>query len=476
MGRLSRRPAGFSPARTALEVARQAYRLDGPLAESFRPQREAAVSRQPREIWQCSRRAGKTATIPLLIHEDTKEPHDQRYEYVYCAKTRDSAKGIVWRDLKRFSDRYGLQWAFWDYTLHVELPSGDTLEIRGADQPDWMDRLHGRKLRGVFLDEAPFWRHDLRYFIDEVLDPALADLRGLVRMMSRPGDACSGYFHDACHGIVPGWQLRKWSWRDNPYVAEALEEHYARRKADHPGIEDTPGWRRNVENEWVSSSGARVYAYEHEPNSLPEWKAEPGTRYALGVDFGWHDPTAFALLAFQPSDGTVVVVDTYAEEHLFLEQIAARIRMYMDAYPGVIIYGDPARTQVVQELQMRHGLPVREAEKTSKRDWIGTVNGDFVDQRLMIFKGPEQPIAEELLTLSWETLRSGRIVERPGDRNDMADAMLYAYRSLFVLTRRSAEAAPDRRTAEEMRKDDLQREIQDELAAVRKEQNKWHHW
>lgn len=444
MPRAQRQPVKHQQPTTAAEDDKAWYRRNGPIVESFPEQRAAALSQRKYEVWQCDRRAGKTSGVAIDYHVDSLE---RDYTYLYISKTKESAKGIVWREFGKFFRRYDLGWEMMIEDLSVRTPSGAILYVRGADSPDLMERLHGLiKLRKVWIDEAAFWRGDLGYLVDEVLSPALADVDGKLRLMSRPGNIPSGYFHDAAHGIIPGWHVRKWSWRDNPYMREAMEKHLALLRAKHPGIEKTASYRKNYCNEWVTTSEGRVYAFEFSRNDLTDTvELESESRVAIGVDFGWHDPTAFVVLAYVPSRG-LVVLDSYREEQMLLDAIAARLREYLTDYPNARIVADPARTQFIGELRVRYGLAIAEAEKTNKRDWIGSVNSDFVAQTLMVHNARSHPLGKELVELHWQKMSSGRVVEQHGKRNDCADAMLYAYRTLFPLLRKPVIASPDART------------------------------
>lgn len=62
--------------------------------------------------------------------------------------------------------------------------------------------------------------------------------------------------------------------------------------------------------------------------------------------------------------------------HLDVTEVAQKIRTYQARYELDIIVIDNANKQAVQELQRRHDLPLRAADKTGKNDFIEIMNGE----------------------------------------------------------------------------------------------------
>lgn len=445
------------------------YRDHGPICESFPEQVAAVRSQTPKEAWQCDRRAGKTSSVALRFHEDGR---DRESDYVYIAKTRQSAKDITWREFKKFARRFDLGWRFYEQELAILQKSGSQLKLYGADNPDWIDRLHGRKLREIDIDEAAFWKIDLKFLIDDVLDPCVADEEGFIRVMSRPGHINAGFFWEVCAGKHPDWSVRKWSWKANPYVNRQVQKRIDMWKKANPEIENDPSFRRNWCNEWVDSVGERVYPFDLQRNGLEAFKVEPGDRFVLGLDLGWHDSTAFSLCTYGARHPHFVELESYTQTEMPLDHVAQRLRLYCDEYPNLIIVGDPERKQSFEEVRRRTGLPIQPALKTSKRDWVDLVNNDLLNGMVQVVDPRNSPHVEEMLGLVWEKRPSGEVKEKPGRPNDACDAFLYAYRHSYHW--RHEAAAPPKTEAEQLQALEKDYELAAEQAYYREQQGPWH--
>lgn len=413
-----------------LERLEQIVARFGPSAESFPQQRDAARSRAPYEAWQVSRRGGKTTTVMLIFHEDGSTHPDA--QYIYLAKTAKSAKHITWGMAKRFARSYGLKWESNVADQTFTQPNGARLVISGADNPQLTDLFHGGRNRGVFLDEVPFWANvDVGAFIEEVLSPTLADENGILRLMSRPGYRKAGYFWDACAGKLPGWGVRKWGWEDNHHVADAVRAYLAQRIESNPDIVETPAYRRNWLNEWVEDSSALAYRFDAERCGVAEWELDPGDRVVLGLDLGWLDASAFSVITWSDRHPYVVELESHAQTEMLLEAVAARCRMYLETYPGIVMVGDPSRRQAFEELRKRYNLPILPAEKTEKRHWMEQINSDYAVGNIKIKSPGTSAHVAEMDRLTVTRAPGGSVRETHGQPNDCCDAFLYAYRYAY---------------------------------------------
>lgn len=398
----------------------------GPISGTFPLQREAIADPAQYRAWQCDRRAGKTtAAMTEFLQEGRDNPGD---EYAYIALTRNSAKRIAWSMARQINRTYFCNARQYEQELRIVLPNEAALTLYGADAPHWVDRLFGQKLRRVYIDEAAFYSIDLYRLVFDVLEPTVADLEGTITLMSRPGHVNRGLFWNICAGKLKGWSVKKWSWRDNPNVCDQIEKRLADRIAHNPSLVEDPSFRRNWQNEWVSEAGARIYRIDIEQHGISEWETREGDQYVLGIDLGWHDHTAFSLITWSKRHDRVVELESYREHELLLDSVAARIRMYMEEYPGVVIVGDPGRRQAFEELRQRYDLPIDAADKTDKRHWIDQINTDLANNKIKIASPENSPHVEEMLDLTWDKRPSGKHIETPGRSNDCCDAFLYAYR------------------------------------------------
>lgn len=90
--------------------------------------------------------------------------------------------------------------------------------VRGLDNDSQLNKLRGNKFPGAVIDEAQHLGGDLSGFIDDVLEPALLDLGGEILLCGTPGELPVGPFYDITEGGRPGWEVFRWTLRDNPYL------------------------------------------------------------------------------------------------------------------------------------------------------------------------------------------------------------------------------------------------------------------
>jgi len=475
------------------------YRREGPIASLFGPQRAALEDEAKLRSWQCSRRAGKTTLAMVEFFHHAQEHPD--YEYAYIALTSRSAMRICWKILRKLNRQFKFGARFRESEKRVELPNGAALNIVGADRPDWMDRLYGQKFAKVWVDESAFYSIDLRYLVDEVLEPTVADLEGSITLMSTPGHICRGLFFDICAGKEKGWSLRKWGWKANPHVAKQVQRLLNRRKKNDAKYLEKPASRRMWLNEWVDDKGSKVYKFDIEVNdrALHELKEEqatlalkagkgksvvnsildnpyhydrrPDDRFVCGLDIGWDDATAFSVKCWSHKRNKVIELHSYSEREMLLSRVASYLRYLMELYPGLHIVGDPNRKQPFEELRRRYDLPMAEARKTDKKYWIDQYNSDLSDGSIVVVDPESSPHVEEMGDLYWRERPDKKLVEEPGADNDCSDASLYSFRECYHFLKTKEEPPrPQPGTSEynEWLEDEMERQAEEEL-----EGNRW---
>ena len=432
--------------------------------------------------YQCDRRAGKTTTVAADFCIDS--PDYPRAEYAYVALTSRSARQIAWPIFREFEHVHRLGAKLRENLLRIEMPNQAAITLYGADRADWIDRLLGQKLRKVWIDEAAFYSIGLRRLIYEVLQPTVTDLRGSITMMSTPGHILKGLFYDVMHGKIKGWDIHKWSWRDNPHMRPQVEEMLAREAQANSGFLDWPSTRRMWFNEWAVESGSRVYQFDPERNALDAYPLDQSNlhrhRFVLGIDVGWTHNTAFAVGCWTPESDRWVELESYKERRMEIPSIAARIKMYQDFYPGLRIVVDPAAAREIDELRRRYSIGLELAEKQNKQYWINQYNADLGTGKIRLVGVASSPHAEEMMDLTWETDIDGNpminattkeLVESRRSENDCCDAGLYAYRYSFHHTHVKPTVPP--RKGSEPYYDKMAAAMEEEAERQFREGQKW---
>lgn len=407
----------------------------------------------------CTRRSGKSYGAGLYLYQEACGTPG--VSCLYVALTRDSAKKIMWKDvLKPINRKLGLGARFNETELTATLPNGSVIYVLGVDSSEEeKQKLLGQKYKLVVIDEAASFSIDLRELVYGVLKPAVTDYRGTICLMGMPGNLKKGLFFELTTGQDPGvagtwskmgWRGFRWSALDNPYIRGNWLEEIADLRAANPRIEDTPLFQQHYLGRWVVDDSRLVYRYQPGRNDfdgkLPEHQ-RGSWHYVLGVDLGYVDPTAFTLCAYHDFDRTLFVLEAEKHAGLDVTDVAQRIRVYQARCELDSIVIDGANKQAVQEIQRRHSVPLRPADKTGKSDFIEIMNGEFIQGRIKLDPRTCSALVDEYVGLIWDE-RSAKREEHPNCPNDQADSCLYAWRYCYAYLGEILPPAPKPGTPE----------------------------
>lgn len=394
---------------------------------------------------QCTRRAGKSYGCGLYLMKTAME--NPGVTCIYIAKTRESAKRIMVKDvLMVLNDQLEADAEYHKQEMSFSLPNGSVIYLVGADNSEnEMTKLLGQKFKLCVIDEAAFFQQDLRALVYEVLKPACADLRGTIALISTTSDLTKGLYYDVTNGSEAGWSVHQWSALDNPHMYELFQQEIDDMLERNPDIQMTPAFKRMYLNEWVIDTDASVYQFNRERNvvdTLPKLpineRKNHKWQYVLGIDFGWNDPTAFAVLAYHPLDerGKTYVVKCYKSANMVGQNIGDKVNEIRREFPNIRIIVDPASKQLIEDLRARFGFAMISAQKTDKKGHIGIMNSDLQLGNLSLLVTPDNGVdelVEEYTSLIWDIRQRdrGRYVEHAACDNHLADASLYAWRYCY---------------------------------------------
>lgn len=380
----------------------------------------------------CTRRAGKSYSCAMLLADAAERTPGS--SVLYLAKTRDTAKRILWKDcLTPVNQRYGLNMKGHLVELSMTHPNGSVIYLSGADaNPDELEKLLGQKYSRVVIDEAQSWKQDLKDLVYNKLKPAVADYRGQIILAGTPSNKRSGLFYEITRGLIPGWKVCQWSAYDNPYIKEKWALEIQELKEANPNIESDPGFRQNYLGEWTIETDALVYQYNQERNyqsELPQKHRQDRSHYVFGIDLGYSpDPSAIVVCEYRSYDRNLYILEAHKWTELTLTDLAERIRALETRFPHARMVVDAANKQAVEEMRQRHALPLEAAEKHGKQGFIALMNADFVSGTIKCLP-KAKPLIDEYEQLTWEEGKLGRArQEDPSLPNHCADAALYAWR------------------------------------------------
>jgi phage terminase large subunit len=440
-------------------------RLKSVYNHCFSAQRVAAEHPAKRKVIRCSRRAGKTELAAIkLIESALSGPNGIS---LYIALTRKSAKRLLWTRLKRMCDELSVGYEASETELIIKLQNGSELWLAGANQEDVAETLRGHSYRTVILDECASFRGHIDTLIEEILEPATLDEHGDLWIMGTPSWDFSSYFYRANHNPEQ-WQSFHWTLFDNPHLKDARNwvDDLKRRRG---WTDDNPVLLREYYGQWAKSSDEMVYLF----NPLRNIARTTPTRFAqtvLGIDLGFEDKTAMAIVAHEQDSPTAYVVHVEKHGKTLMSDIATRARELMQTYnvTSVVIDEGGLGKAIAEEFRMRFGIPCEAAQKRDKRLFIELFNSEMQAARVLV---PEDSaVIEEWQSLTWA---DGKQVENPGQPNDCADAVLYAWRKSYYYREQPATHAPKRGTVAFSEAEEAQLIADKERSLRQRSQQQW---
>ncbi len=426
---------------------------------------------------QCSRRAGKSNGLALRFYK-TMEKYPKS-QCLYLALTQDSAREIMWQVLQDFNDKYKLGCTFTESKLEVRHPNGAKLKLMGADLKNFIKRLKGRKYPGVGIDEAQDFGVHLQSLIDDVLTPSIADYEdGWLAVTGTPGPVPQGYFFDVTNNHKYGFSHHEWTILDNPYMPdpEAFIADLIKKRewaADNPTLlrEWRNKWVLDVESLWVRYN-EKINHYQQLPTDQPhKWN------YIMGVDLGYKDADAIAVLAWAETSPITYLVEEVitAKQGIsaLITQIEATQKKY-NAYKIMLDEGGLGK-KIAEDLRQRFGCPIEPADKAHKQSNVEFLN-DYL--RLGKFKAKSNSrFAQDsyLVQIDWDKTTPNRIVVKKKPHSDIIDSVLYAFRESYSYTHKPPPPAEAKWGTKEWAEQQTSSMFEAELEGMMQEQEytKW---
>jgi hypothetical protein len=383
---------------------------------------------------QCSRRAGKTNGLALrFLRTMEKHPNSQ---CVYLALTRESAKDIMWGVLEELNASYNLGCTFTESKLEMKHPNGSTLKLYGADMKNFIKRLKGRKFPGVAIDEAQDFGVHLQSLIDDVLTPATSDYNdGWLAITGTPGPVPFGYFFDITHEGKYGFSRHAWTLLENPYMPnpEGFIADLINRRQWEP---NHPTLLREYRNKWVLDVQSLWISYNETKNHYANIPIDKDITYIMGIDIGFKDADAIAVVAWTPNSPCTYLVEEVIAKKQDITSLVESIKTLANKYnvAKMVIDQGGLGLKVAEEIRRRHHIPVVGAEKQRKQETVAFLNDHL---RLGLFKAKSgSKFAQDsyLVQIDWEKSTPDRIVVKKQPHSDIIDAVIYAFKESPAFT------------------------------------------
>jgi hypothetical protein len=378
---------------------------------------------------QCSRRAGKSSGLAIRFFNTMNKYPGATCRYL--ALTGDSARDIMWPVLEELDDKYKIGLKFIPSRLTVINPLGGKLRLYGADMKNFIRRLRGNKSPGTAVDEAQEFGSHLEYLVDDVLTPMMIDFPdSWLAITGTPGPIPMGYFFEITNNKKHGYSHHEWDLLQNPYLPDPqafLNKLISDKQwdANHPTLlrEWRNKWVLDLESLWIKYKD-NVNHFDSLPSNIRQWN------YILGVDIGYRDADAFAVLAWSehsPSTYLIEEIVTKKQDITGLRQQIETLRKSYSFHKMVMDTGGLGK-KIAEELKERYGIPLEAADKLRKQENVEILNDAL---RLGNFKANKDgQFAQDtyLIQVDWDKSTPDKIIIRKKPHSDIIDAVLYAFK------------------------------------------------
>lgn len=398
------------------------------------PQQDAFVDDASRFITaQCTRRAGKTNGLARRFYKTMLKYPNSLSRYI--ALTRDSAKDIMWPVLEEMNEKYGWNAEFTEYNLTMTLPNGAMLKLFGADMKNFIRRLKGAKSPAVAIDEAQEFGPHIIELVNDVLTPTIIDYdESWLALTGTPGPIPKGLFYDITEMGQGGFNVHKWSLFDNPYLPNA-QKFIDDLKSRNKWNDDNPTYLREYQNKWVIDEDALLIKYNEQRNHYNQLPSKKWT-YILGIDIGFKDSDALALLAWCESDPNIYLIEetvTANQDITSLVEEINRLSKLYDISKMVIDTGGLGK-KIAEEITRRHHIPLMAADKARKFENVALLNDWLRGSRFKARRDSVFARESYAVQIDYERTTPDKLVVKKGLHSDIIDAVLYAFRESPAFT------------------------------------------
>jgi hypothetical protein len=289
----------------------------------------------------------------------------------------------------------------------VTIQNGSKISIEGAKDKNEIEKVRGWKLRKAYIDECQSFRSYIKDLVNDIITPALRDLRGELYLTGTPGPIPAGYFYDCSHSKK--WENHKWTAFDNPHMHDPPEkdlEETLREERDLKGITELdPSYQRETFGTWIEDYDSLVYKYK---DAINDYNIMPKGDYVyiMGVDVGYNDADAIAVLAYSKDHNQCYLIDEYVKPKQTISELAEAIKEIDSHYNCIkkVIDAGALGKKVQEEIVQRYGVQLDAADKHRKIEFIELLNSDL--RKGIIKAKSSSRFAEDCKLVQWDRDKS----------------------------------------------------------------------
>ncbi len=402
---------------------------------------------RPFKVAVCSRRAGKSVACAAdLVDTALNNPHSV---CLYITLARTSAKRILWPELIKLNDKYKLGMTPDLIELSMTFPNGAVIYCTGAKDASEIEKFRGLALKKVYIDECQSFRAHLKELIDDVLVPALMDYDGSLILIGTPGPVPAGFFAEVSGATQKSeaqhiedteedadfnWVRYHWTFFDNPHIAlksKKTHEQVLKRALKMRGVDVTDASiQREFFGKWVLDTNSLWIKYNSKLNNYDKLDQHHKWNYILGIDLGFNDADALAVIAWHDNSSEIYLVEEIITDKQDMTDLVAQINSIQRRYDisKMVIDEGGLGKKMAEEMRRRHSLPLHPADKARKQENVTFLNDALRTGRFKA-KATSRFAQDSLLVeIDWDKSTPDKVKVSDKFHSDIIDAVLYAFR------------------------------------------------
>lgn len=380
----------------------------------------------------CSRRAGKTVGIAADVIDTCQ--NTPNVICLYITLTQQNARNIIWGDIMKIIEEYEIDCKIDNVRLTVRFPNGSRFVVAGAKDRQEIEKYRGWKLKKCYIDECQSFRPYIEDLVNDIITPALRDERGHLYLTGTPGPIPAGYFYHCSTSDF--WDNHHWTAFDNPHMHNPPELDLHKTLAEErqmKGIDESDaGYQRETYGIWIEDKDSLVYKFDYMRNVYKEDPSINDLTFIFGIDIGYIDADAIAVLGYHSKEKIVYLVEERVVRKQDITSLVQQIKILKEKYQPVKMVMDAGALgkKIQEEILQRHSLVIEAAEKQRKVEFIELLNDDLRTSKFKAFKG--SIFEEDCQLLQWDRESKIKNPEKPKVSNvyhsDITDAVLYGWR------------------------------------------------
>lgn len=411
----------------------------------FEAQAKFKLDPAPFKTAVCSRRAGKTVECAAdLIDTSLKTAG---VVCIYITLSRTNAKKLIWKELKEIARTKGLDVHFDNTELSATFNNNSVIYISGAKDASEIEKFRGLPIKLCYIDECQSFRAYLQTLIDDIIAPALMDHAGSLCLIGTPGPVPAGYFYECTQNKA--WSHHSWTFFDNPFIeaksgmkhVDLLNRELARRGVK---IEDA-SIQREWFGKWALDSDSLLLKYDPSLNHYEDLPPDK-YNYILGIDVGFVDADALAVIAWSEKSKVTYLVEEIVSAKQGLTELVDQIKALQKKYDisKMLIDEGGLGKKLAEEMRRRHHLPVHPADKARKMENVAFLNDALRTGRFKAKKDSVFAQDSYMVEIDRDKSTPDKIKVKDNFHSDIVDAVLYAFKDspAFTFTPAKAKAQP----------------------------------